>query len=1100
MRVVAAEPNLQSSAVWQRGAPRAINVELVGLGACSLVVLLGLFLTYWGRTARLQADGPEPASIVSLRQLSSPAALEPALTMYEQLVERQAIARALFERATSADAPIEHVGALASVTIPAADVRKDARLVVLNARLARRPEALQVPALSAADLAAIKPRLAVRTQETYGTRMRTAALWFFAAFWIAHLVRRWRRVDDEPLILPTLLLLCGIGLMSMIALRDPIRDMVIATPFVVGVVMGLAVLLVASEIDFEASSLRRAVLPPLCAAFALAVALLVFGRGPGTSGAKVNLLGVQPVEAIRLLVILALAAYFSRRLDLLRELSERAGAPRTWLHRIRMPRWKDVRPIVASMGIVLLFFFLQKDLGPALVMSCVFLALYGIARGRAVFVAMGFGMLATGFAAAYVIGTPATVRQRVMIWLDPWNNGVAGGNQIAHGLWALSTGGSWGLGQGLGAPQVIPAGHTDFVLAAVGEELGFVGLAVVVALYAFLSWRCIRVAMRAPGDYTAFLATGMVLALAVQALIIASGILGLVPLSGVVTPFLSYGKSSMLANFAAIGTVLAIARRKTRVRAHLQRPIRILATVFALLTAVVVARAFWVQVPRADEYAAHSGLGGQADGGYRFEYNPRLLSVARQIPRGSIYDRNGLPLATSRQDEIHSIPGLYRKAGIALPENCDDDAPRCYPLGGIGFHLIGDWRYQTNWGARNSSYLERDRAATLQGFDDHPEVVDIVNPETSAKDRIVQRSYRELLAMARSRYRSGSGPVKAVLARDRNILSSIDAGLQVRASAALRRRIETNGNSRGSAVVLDADTGEVLAAASYPWPAEADVKRGPAGGAASEHVERFFDRTRYGWYPPGSVFKLVVAGAALRSDTSRAFACTRLPDGRVGNYVSGSKRPVRDDPLDTRPHGDVELREAIVVSCNAYFAQLAQKLGPRPILDASALFQIDAARVPTPSGLEGSLAHAGYGQGEVLVSPLKMARVAASIASGGVVRPVRWERKPTGTDQERRFLSASDAMLLSRHMRDVVGAGTGRVLQGNRTPIAGKTGTAEIGTGRAHSWFVGFAPYGGSSRRIAFAVIVENAGYGANTAAPIAGEIVNAARELGVVR
>jgi peptidoglycan glycosyltransferase len=91
-------------------------------------------------------------------------------------------------------------------------------------------------------------------------------------------------------------------------------------------------------------------------------------------------------------------------------------------------------------------------------------------------------------------------------------------------------------------------------------------------------------------------------------------------------------------------------------------------------------------------------------------------------------------------------------------------------------------------------------------------------------------------------------------------------------------------------------------------------------------------------------------------------------------------------------------------------------------------------------------------------------------------------------------------MLLSRHMRDVVGAGTGRVLQSNRTPIAGKTGTAEIGTGRAHSWFVGFAPYGGTSRRIAFAVIVENAGYGANTAAPIAGEIVNAARELGIVR
>ena len=100
-----------------------------------------------------------------------------------------------------------------------------------------------------------------------------------------------------------------------------------------------------------------------------------------------------------------------------------------------------------------------------------------------------------------------------------------------------------------------------------------------------------------------------------------------------------------------------------------------------------------------------------------------------------------------------------------------------------------------------------------------------------------------------------------------------------------------------------------------------------------------------------------------------------------------------------------------------------------------------------------------------------------------------------------RVVSQADADLLSRYMRDVVTSGTGRTLAGNATPIAGKTGTAEVDNGRAHSWFAGFAPYGGTApHRIAFAVIVENAGYGARAAAPIAGDLVTAARELGLIR
>jgi peptidoglycan glycosyltransferase len=138
----------------------------------------------------------------------------------------------------------------------------------------------------------------------------------------------------------------------------------------------------------------------------------------------------------------------------------------------------------------------------------------------------------------------------------------------------------------------------------------------------------------------------------------------------------------------------------------------------------------------------------------------------------------------------------------------------------------------------------------------------------------------------------------------------------------------------------------------------------------------------------------------------------------------------------------------------------------------------------------------------VTVSPLKMARVAAAIARDGRVPQARWTPGPApqpGADPS--LLAPANAALLARYMRDVVTSGTGRVLLGNATPIAGKTGTAEVDNGRAHSWFAGFAPYGGATQsRIAFAVIVENAGYGARSAAPIAGDIVTAARELGIIR
>ena len=1095
MRVVSAEaisPSRDARRV------RSLNLEFLGLAAASIVVLFGVLLT---AAAKVNAPDLVPAGgVIPLYALKNAAHLEPALSTFETPYERQFAARAVWARLAASRQQLDRIGQLSEIRIPSSTARADARLVQLRARAGARPAATDIPLFSRQDIVSLKPRLAVRSSGQFTRRLGWSMALFAGAFWAAHLFRRWRRREDEPLLLPVLMLLCGIGFMTMVALRDPIRDAMNAELFAAGTALGVALMIAVSEVDFEASRLRRAVLLPLGLACALAATLLVFGSGPGTSGVKVNLFGAQPVEIIRLLVVFALAAYFGRRVELLRELSEPATETRPWLRYVSVPRWRDVRPVLAGMALVLLFFFFQKDLGPALVLSCVFLGLLGAARGRPGLVALGLMLLLTGFTVAYWTGIPATVRNRVMMWSDPWNNGVPGGTHVAQGLWALSTGATWGSGGGLGSTNAIPEGHTDFVLAAVGEELGWIGLAVVAGLYAFLCWRCLRIAWRAPGDFTSFLTIGIVLVLGVQAIVIAGGLVGLIPLSGVVTPFLSYGRSSMLANCVALGIVLSVARRQSRERVHMKAPIRFVAATLGLAAAAILSRAAWVQVAHADDFAAASSLAEQADGGYRFEYNPRLLAAARSLERGSIYDRNGLPLATSRANEIAAIGASYANASGVAVDDCANRPARCYPLGGLAFHALGDWATQANWGARNSSYIERDGDARLKGYDDHPSLVEVVSPRTGERSQAIRRDLRDLLPLVRQRYRPRSAAVLSIRSRERDLHTTLDGRFQARVAAALRDGIVAGRFVRGAAVVLDAATGELLASASYPWPSRTSGERETVSG--EDASAQWLDRARYGLYPPGSTFKLLVAGAALRTHADRdRFICRRLPDGRVGNHVRGMSRPVRDDLLDTVPHGDVDLDRGIAVSCNAYFAQLAVAMGPRPLLDAASLFQISVARSSTPEGVRAHLAQTGYGQGEALLTPLKLARVSASIAAGGAIVPVRWETSAEDTaGPSARFLSTADATRLARAMRAVVTSGTGRSLRSLPVAIAGKTGTAEISGAAAHAWFTGFAPAEGKGRRIAFAVLVENAGYGGRAAAPIAGAIVSAANDLGLIK
>jgi cell division protein FtsW (lipid II flippase) len=629
MRVVTTEVS--------KPAPRArrrllmLNIELAGLLAASLVVCLGTLLTYLGQVTPVAEDEARvtQGDIVDLNHLRSAAAgtaaksgapastagaaaqsagpsaalvsaLEPALS---EPTDRAFAARALTEFVGASLAQgreLENVGGIGRALIDPARVRSTPGLRTLRDRAASREAPF--PVLTSSQIAEIKPRLIVRGVGEYRLRVLFATVLLLGGFYFVHGVRRWRGQQGDAILLPAVHLLCGIGFLSMIALRDPLRDTTAFVGFAQGVAFGCVLMAAISQIDFQRSELRNFVGIPLALALLLSMLLVVFGSGPGTSDAKVNLFGVQPVEAIRLLVVFSLAAYLSHRWELLRELSERRDRLPPWLTSrlstgsigdavsrvdrfrgrwvtpylgaIRIPRLVDLRPLITSVVLIVGFFFWQRDLGPALVIGALFLSMYAVARARIVLVLIAMTALVGAIWLGYQVRTPHTVAQRVDIWLSPWDNGMPGGDQVAQALWAMAAGGRWGAGPGLGDPQMIPAGHTDLVLATVGEELGWYGLVAVMLTLSLVIARSLRIAVRAPGDYTFFLVLGLTITLAAQALLIASGLLGLLPLSGVVTPFLSFGRSSMLANCAAIGIVLAVAERARRCRAHAVRASR----------------------------------------------------------------------------------------------------------------------------------------------------------------------------------------------------------------------------------------------------------------------------------------------------------------------------------------------------------------------------------------------------------------------------------------------------------------------------------------------------------------------------------------------
>jgi cell division protein FtsW (lipid II flippase) len=1057
----------------------------------SVIAVVAIGLSYSGRlAAQRHAELSQPAvRPINLNVVTDSRQMEPLFaSIFSSPLDRRFAAERLLEFIVSvrnAGESLPNVGAILRADA-SADAIQRAPVVAYKERLQQAiekatatggPPPVSVPVLTSSELAQLKPLVIVRTDETFSRLMWLCGAVYMASIWAVPLFWRARAFRGDYLLLSATHLLTALGFAVLLSRLDPLRDTLLFVRYTEGVSIGLAIFAGLSVLNFRKAAFLTLSYAPLAAALFLSVMLIVFGRGPGGSNAKVNFGPVQPIEAIRLLLALFLAGYFARRWELLRQVRART------FRDVRVPGWLNlpkldyVLPVLAGVAAALAFFFLQKDLGPALFISCVFLAMYAIARNRVGMAIFGLSVLVAGFYLGYKLNVSTTLAARVQIWQSPWDNGVRGGDQIAQAIWALSTGGLFGTGLGLGDARYLPAGHTDLVLAAIGEELGFLGLLCVACVFIIIAVRGFTAGLRAGSDYGFFLATAVTLFLVLPVLIMTAGMLGVIPLTGVVTPFLSYGGSAMVANFAALGVLTAIGSNSQFSTAA--NPFRSATKSLMALLGIgalgVIAVLLDVQVLRGDGYVVKPHLGVQADGVRRFQYNQRVLDVAALIPRGTVYDRRGLPLATGDRNVARRARDEYRKHGVDVPGCATPVEERCYPLGGAAFHLLGDASSRRNWTASNTSYIERDAQDRLRGY----------------------KGYRELIPLLRHRYSTDHPDVKAFLDRKRDITTTIDAPLQARVAGILSKYAARSATGRAAAVVLNPDNGQVLAIGSYPFP--------DANGEQSHEIasdpEQLLDRARYGLYPPGSTFKLVTAVAALRRDpaSSRAtFMCARQPNGRVGVKIPGWG-VVRDDVLDTHPHGTIGMHDGVVRSCNAYFAQLAVRIGPKQMLDTATLLGISVARDSSASRLRQTLPQAGYGQGDVVATPLRMARVAGAIASKGILREPTLENGSDEPAPHQRLLTADAAALLGQYLRDAVLTGTGRSLRQHPWKISGKTGTAEVSGAQSHAWFTGFAPHGHAEKRIAFAVIIENAGYGGSAAAPAVGEIVSAAAASGLI-
>ncbi|WP_207896702.1 FtsW/RodA/SpoVE family cell cycle protein [Flaviaesturariibacter flavus] len=1032
--------------------------------------------------------------------------------------------------------------------------------------------------------------LIVRTPDEARTWFWVIGVGILVIFLLLHLFLSARLPGTDPFLLPLLMLLTGLSFLTLLSLQDPLRDRFLARStfwyFLAGMV-GVFVVLLFNMARFtpDAGAYRMFAVKGRkgerglqwgLAALALLVATIIFGSGPEGSGVKVNLFGFQPSESIRFLIVLFLAGFFAANERLI---SEYATARR---------RWSFFYPALAAVAGTILLFLMLGDLGPALVVCFTFIVLFSFSRGDfwimaatvALFVlanlVIGNPLIATGVTvvllsvylrffykrlsessvialtvlAGFLLldqvpmldrlfpGPVQRLVDRRAIWQNPWDNEVFGGDQIANGIWGMASGGASGQGIGEGFAKTIPEAHTDMILPAIGEELGWAGVVCLFLLFLVYLHRALLIGRATGRPFLFYLCAGIGISTFIQFLLIAGGSTGALPLSGITLPFISYGGSSLIINLVAAGFLLSASfvrgseAQLDYVRRRQDHNL-VPAMAVALLGIVALSVNLGRYLFQPARWVVQPALVADRSGARMFSYNPRIAILMNRLEAGALYDREHRLVATSRSEHLLRQRDTLLSGGVtpgALTRLSRRRLDRYYPYGDELFFWTGDANTGVFTGSLNGWFGEYRMAAELRGFST-PETTYEVRAHHYRESRFLPPSERDMTVVGRD-YSAlaplllagiDSKEVESFKQRNRDVQLSIDAALQT----ALQRGLAASDSlrdNRVSIVVLSDRSGDVLASACWPLPPTEDweaLTMTPREAARQPWLLTLRDLGFSHATQPGSTAKLATALAGLN---------------KYGPELAEKKLLIRPQDLirvrsaEPDEPGMIGMERAIVKSNNSYFIKLANEMKlqeematiylqtgmfwrgvggyfyERPInngareeswRDLWRRTEFTSLRRYNPNDIRRTrgqgVSGAAWGQGELTATPAAVARLAAGIANGGALVPHRIVLKIADStlpvkNAEPIAHTPQLAQLLTGFMK-AQSAGKRGILG---LTVAGKTGTPERilrGQRINDGWYVFFAPASRGDGNIVCCIRIE-ATKGSSDAVQLAGRLV----------
>ncbi len=937
----------------------------------------------------------------------------------------------------------------------------------------------------------------------------------------------------------------------------------------------------------------------LLASIGLTLLLAVLGTGPEGSGVKVNLFGFQVSELSKYLMVVFFATYFAVN----------AG----YFRNIPNNRWL----IRNNMSMFLLFVFLLViyavlgDLGPAVVLCLTFLFFYSFARNEffemiLAAVILGALLLITGkilnssgnnylpwvallacmgtFAYAFFkkkyesvffitlvissfillatlpFGFTRRLADRNGMFANIWENKLVGGDQVAHGVWSLNSGGFTGQGLGRGMSDLMPAHHTDMILQTIGEELGFITLIALFFAFGLLVYRCILAARRTGKPFMFYVMAGVAIATMLQFMLIAAGTLGLLPLTGISVPFLSKGNAGIIVTLTAFLFVLIMSNERgdkvemEYVKKHFDNVNTYAILSFFCVVLLFVGTLIWYQV-KSDRYIVKPALVLNKQGEWQYSYNPRIGLMLREIKAGNIYDKNGVLLATSDKKifeknrtkllSVGANPALYR-------EQLSRDQHRYYPFGSDLLFWLSDYNKEIAREETAGYAAEFRHYTALRGFDVSYTTTERTSdrykenrflPPTKKSSELALYDYSALAPFIKAGKKSKL--LEEQNKKEKDIWLSLDVTMNEKINELIQSKTPYK-NFRTSVVAIHSGTGDVLVSASNPSPSYKDLKL--ISNIDPEDYRNIFkqvfgDRTvvprdlgiTY-TSRPGSTVKIIDAYAAIN---------------QYGLSATGFKFFVH--PAEVIRPGEpsaqeVDMRQAVVRSSNVYFIKLINEkdlqsslfslydiLGmnlinrggfnfKRPLdYDSEAYFKDWSEFVSVGKGIyntknkrlmntrrrfQSNYSNIAWGQGELNATPLHLAKMSGAIANRDSLQPSRFLYKAWNMP-----LVKEPAVAIAKHAGvSAVIAGymkeqSAKVSAATGLQVFGKTGSPErdklvrlgdktIRKRVTDAWYTFYVPSPKLGAPVAFAIRIEEIG-NSESARQLAIELLNQLKAAG---